>query len=208
MFDDDVVPLPRWLETVARAIREHGEHTVVGCSGRSAVFSEQADGSFGVAGFHAVEGRATDEEDVAEDRFVDFPIHCYCARTAFFRAYWGTPHYRAWGNGEDIAMGAIAQLAAGGRVVVPRQSRAELSLGDNNTNLGADDGAVSHSAGHGLLRVEQVAHWVSRGWRPAAWPSEGRLAVGGGLTTAVFPLAPSAPAAPALTSTPAPTRPL
>ena len=208
ILDDDVVPLPRWFETVARSFAEHGEHTVVGCSGRTAVFGRQPDGSYGVGGFAPVEGRPTDEADVADDVFVDFPIHCYCAHTAFFRTYWGVPHYGAWGNGEDIAMGALAQMVAGGRVVVPRQSRADLTLGDNDTNLGADDGAVSHKVGHGSTRLEIVAHWVSRGWRPARWPPGGRVAVGGGLEVAPFPRLPTlsqaalASRAPAVTPVP------
>jgi len=197
ILDDDVVPQARWFEAVELAIAKHGERTVVGCSGRTAVFSRQGDGSYGVSGFLPPQGRPTDGADLEEDRFVDLPIHCYCARTAFYRAYWGQPLYRAWANGEDIAMGAIAQLVAGGRVVVPRQRFVDHTLGDSDTNLGADAGAVSHSAGHGATRLEQVAHWVSRGWRPANWPLDGRVAVGGGLVWAPFPPPPTAaPVAP------------
>lgn len=71
-------------------------------------------------------------------------------------------------NGEDIRLGAVSALH-GGRVVVPRQVRAEGTLGNSEAGWGADEHAVSAQADHTELRRCIAEWWIHRvGWRPQA----------------------------------------
>lgn len=181
VFDDDTIPQRRWFERAREVLTQHGPNTVVGATGRRAVFTEVPPDAttvpgrrrFRHTGFNAG-FRGMDVWDMPEPMAVDFVIHSYCFRSSLMRYFWALPHY-TWANGEDLSFGAALRIAVNATFIVPRQLRAEETLSDASSELGGDEHAASKRAGHEGIRSELLHHWVDLGWRPMGLPDDGYL---------------------------------
>ena len=171
LFDDDTIMQPRWFETAFESLRRNGPNTVVGATGRVAVFTRET-GRYAIKRgdgkvryrhqrYQPPPGRNGDHGDLLQELEVDFVIHSYCFRSSLARWFWALPQY-TWANGEDIAFGAALQIAAGVRAIVPRQVSAEGTCGEIAGPWSGDEHAAHHKKGHGEIRSELLHHWVSR----------------------------------------------
>jgi hypothetical protein len=148
IFDDDVMPQPRYLENCLRVCKE--KNALVGGVGRI-----WRPNSY----YQMVDFPNRDVE-------VDFVGHSWFLKTEWLRLFW-SEEQPTWENGEDIALASILWLKAKIRAFVPSHPRDNYDLwSDYDGSLGHDEHATWRKENHAIIRRQINNYFILRGWVP------------------------------------------
>lgn len=163
VLDDDMVLDPLALLNMLRAMAVHGDHAVVGMTGKRIRVAPGAtrglpgpqDIVYETQNCNCVDGRRTDS-------LVDFLNNAYMFPTVFARLMWAPGAWTSTlDNSDDMTMSMVARrYAAAPSVCAAMRSRSSCYV-----NYGSDEAAISATPDHWPVRRATLAYWYSRGYR-------------------------------------------
>lgn len=166
MFDDDVLPGPRWLENCLATISTPETNGILGGSGviikdlkknPLRYHSDKPTVKVGWNGMH-----------LAHAERVDFVGHAWFFRQEWAKYLWFEKPY-TWDNGEDMMFSYLAQKYGRINTYVPPHSveHQEMWCTDVKTGMrvGRDENASWRLAEHTKTRAECWKHCIDNGWQ-------------------------------------------
>lgn len=158
LFDDDVLPQPRWFENCVAAVKS-GHDGILGGSG----VILPADAGYSSKNKAGWNGLHSDE--CVE---VDLVGHAWFMRKTHLKYMWFEEPY-SWDNGEDIHLSYMAYKHAGVRTWVPPHPDSDEALWSCRPDFGKAVGrlkvATYKTSNHRDIRSEIVDSWRADGWK-------------------------------------------
>ena len=158
LFDDDVLPGPRWLESCLATIGA-GHDGILGGSGVVLPLE---------GGYSSKRKVGWNGHHLDASAEVDLVGHAWFFRKAHLRFMWEEPPF-SWQNGEDIHFSCMAWKHGGVATFVPPHPEGERDLWscrpDFGKRVGRTAAATFKSAGHHSVRDAMVQAYRAAGWR-------------------------------------------
>lgn len=158
LFDDDVLPQPKWFENCLNTIGS-GYDGILGGSG---ILLPAA------GGYAAKPKVGWNGEKLNEPKRVDLVGQAWFARKAHLQYMWREEPY-TYENGEDIYLSYTAQKYGGLNTYVPPHPVADASMWSCDTDFGQIAGgsnvATYKTHDHQHIRSQAVDHYRANGWR-------------------------------------------
>lgn len=157
IFDDDILPQPRWIENCLETY-SRGFEGLLGGSG----IILPTEGGYMSKNKVGWNGRRLDEP-----ARVDLVGHAWFFRKEHLRYMWYETPY-SWDNGEDIHFSYMLQKHGGlDTWVAPHPARDQSlwsSRPDFGKRVGSSSSAIHKQTDHGSVRSEIVDHCRANGW--------------------------------------------
>lgn len=158
IFDDDILPQPKWFENCLKTI----ESGIDGILGGSGVLLPVGGG---YSSKHKVGWNAHHLESPAQ---VDFVGHCWFMRKEYVNFMWREEPF-SWDNGEDMHLSYMALKYGNIKTFVPPHPENDPSLWSCRPDFGKVVGrlnvATYKTQDHKQTRSDIVNHHVADGWQ-------------------------------------------
>ena len=157
LFDDDILPQPRWLENCLHTVK-NGYDGILGGSGVILPAS---------GGYSSNNKAGWNGKQSTETVPVDLVGHAWFMKTAHLRHFWREPPY-SWDNGEDIHLSYTALKYGNIRTYVPPHPPNDKNLWSCDPDFGKIAGggkvATYKKGDHMPIRDSAVRYYQSNGW--------------------------------------------
>ncbi len=158
LFDDDILPQPKWFENCLKTI-ETGHDGILGGSGVLLPVS---------GGYSAKEKVGWNGKHSNTVETVDLVGHAWFSDKRHFSYMWREEPF-SWDNGEDIHFSCMALKHGGVKTYVPPHPADDMTLWSCDPQFGkiAGGGAAAtyKSADHKNIRDDAVRYYCQNGWQ-------------------------------------------
>ena len=156
LFDDDIIPGPKWFENCLNSIEK--VNGVLGGSG--VILHRDAYNPNHKVGWNGIQSDKIEQ--------VDLVGHAWFLRTEWIRHFWSEKH-ASYDNGEDISLSYLCQKH-GINTFVPPHPINDQSLLSFDPDLGFKHGNDKNASwlknsNHSSLRDEICIEYIRRGWK-------------------------------------------